>query len=538
MSQMLVHDGPPPVRNGYVACRSAPSGGRDVHSLRASSLKLNRQTPPTQQQQIQNHHQPVKLKSVRSYHQMEVTTKTTTSPGHGSSTGARRRSSLLRRSRSYGASSFNKTLGPSSSSAESPPSATNSTFAKTSDKEKEKSSPVPHHSWRRALPPLNNNNSSLSKIPSSSPVLTHNTKRASLPTITNHNSHNHAMKEKKPTMHSSSDHGHNLTLSYNQHWAQHYCTQKYTSSSIHKRRVLYRLLGVCILLGIAGFAVSIVLSRDHTDTTTTNVANDPSTTEQPPEDASSVKRPTSKANSRLRNSQSQLKRSFTSLLLAKSITTTDRLQDPFSPASAALDWLIDVSTHTWQQSDQDIISRFSLACLFFATHTTGSLWKVETHWMTSMNEDGGVHVCDWYGVACAHYQVGPNQVEEVVTQVNLTKNQLQGTIPEEFWNGLARDLVLIDLSDNQLWGTLPDGDHWWSRGMFPNLQTLYLHNNAMTGTIPFNLQSTKTILQKTNLKHASLKHNHFQELPGRSEEAVQQRTRQRRTKRRQDDGDP
>jgi len=120
-----------------------------------------------------------------------------------------------------------------------------------------------------------------------------------------------------------------------------------------------------------------------------------------------------------------------------------------------------------------------------------------------------IHVCEWYGIECAHVQrsATTDDVSEQVTKINLSQNQLQGTIPEELILGLKTDLIVLDLSYNQLWGSLPinalhvsatshDYPYW-------QLQTLILHHNAMTGSIPI------TLAAASNLREIQLDHNHF-----------------------------
>jgi Leucine rich repeat len=267
--------------------------------------------------------------------------------------------------------------------------------------------------------------------------------------------------------------------------------QKSNTKSAMARKV-YIILITAFLIGFAGFLVSAFTTSGAAANTSAIPITNPTSRPLSAVDDSQPQRS-------LRHATPQLRRSITSLLLAHSITTPDRLEDPFSPASAALDWLLDVPS--WTLDDDAITTRFALACLFFATHTTGSQWTNEDAWMTQTSSGTyGVHVCDWHGITCA-------ESSEIVTQVNLTHNSLQGTIPMEFFKGLGPKLRVLDLSYNQLWGTLPEWSH------LPELQTLLLQHNALTGPLPHNLQSMQTILQTTHLKHVQLHHNHFENMP-------------------------
>ena len=137
-------------------------------------------------------------------------------------------------------------------------------------------------------------------------------------------------------------------------------------------------------------------------------------------------------------------KTFSALVLDWGFTSRERLEDPFSPAARALDWLVYTDTKTNQFGA--IRTRYALACFFFATQSSekGHKWIEDRHWLSSFP------VCLWYGIECI------NQRDEIasVRSLNLSSNALTGTIPQEI-GMLGLDIHTFDVSDNKIGGTIP-----------------------------------------------------------------------------------
>ncbi|WP_158594718.1 Ig-like domain-containing protein [Ulvibacterium marinum] len=82
-------------------------------------------------------------------------------------------------------------------------------------------------------------------------------------------------------------------------------------------------------------------------------------------------------------------------------------------------------------------------------------------------------VCDWFGVTVTN---------NLVTRIDLTNNNLDGTIPSGF--AIFSNLIHLRLSNNQISGSIPS-----DLGPLENLRTLNLSNNQLSGTIPTSIGS-------------------------------------------------
>jgi Leucine-rich repeat (LRR) protein len=155
-----------------------------------------------------------------------------------------------------------------------------------------------------------------------------------------------------------------------------------------------------------------------------------------------------------------------------------------------------------------IIECTALEALYNSTN--GSEWVNDTGWEV-MNTP-----CSWFGITCSGSRV---------TQINLSNNQLTGTIPFQLGNlpnlkylylnynqlgdgippqlGNLSNLTRLVLSSNQLIGNIPtllgnltsltqldlsynqlSGSIPTQLGSLTNLTLLYLHNNQLTGPLP------------------------------------------------------
>jgi hypothetical protein len=167
-----------------------------------------------------------------------------------------------------------------------------------------------------------------------------------------------------------------------------------------------------------------------------------------------------------------------------------------TPQNNALQWLANQDPANLAATDAHFHLRYVLAVFFFST--SGKLknfqrpiagWTKQDHWMT------GQCVCKWYGVRC----VGDNAMDDEhehehigqVFALNLTSNQVQGTIPLELQT--LPGLESIDLSRNKMGGTIPS-----ELALFSSLRDLFLRANRMTGPVPSEL-GTMTLLRDLHL---------------------------------------
>ena len=113
-------------------------------------------------------------------------------------------------------------------------------------------------------------------------------------------------------------------------------------------------------------------------------------------------------------------------------------------------------------------------------------WLRENRWMTS------AAICDWYGIQCE--TIGPHQV---IRQLNLTSNELKGTLPSEL-QALSH-LEALDISNNRLSGEIPRV--LWKK---LHLRSFVVGRNQIGGSLPEELASL------TKAQELDLSFNAFQ----------------------------
>ncbi len=135
------------------------------------------------------------------------------------------------------------------------------------------------------------------------------------------------------------------------------------------------------------------------------------------------------------------------------------------------------------------------ALISLYNQTGGSNWTSNSGWLGESGTE-----CSWLGVSC----LGGH-----VNRLDLNNRGLTGTIPRELV--LLSNLKELDLSHNQLKGNIPYElgkivttssitDLMPSQEEEPSIQleTLHLHNNQLTGTIPNNFRDLKILTLHRN----------------------------------------
>jgi len=146
-------------------------------------------------------------------------------------------------------------------------------------------------------------------------------------------------------------------------------------------------------------------------------------------------------------------------------------RDPTTPQAQAIAWLQnDNITLTPGRSTRTVLERYVLMVLYFSTAGRG--WRSQL-WTS------GVDICTWNGVnVLAGIGLGLGcQEDGVLTSLDLTYNNLRGTIPWEV--GLLSNLTRIILIENRLTGSIPQQINYLNR-----LESLQVSSNTLTGPLP------------------------------------------------------
>lgn len=185
----------------------------------------------------------------------------------------------------------------------------------------------------------------------------------------------------------------------------------------------------------------------------------------------------------------------------------EAFRDEDSPQSRALQWVY-VDNANAGYSDQQLVQRWVLASFYYASG--GDEWVVNEGWVG--NDGGGNNdECEWHGVSC---------LQGVVSKIELEQNRLVGEIvpeivllshlyvlslgneydaPKDERNELVMPLPvflgdltylsLLNLQGVGLTSTIPEKLlNSWTR-----LESLYLNNNDLTGTLPKNIKKLTSL---------------------------------------------
>jgi Leucine-rich repeat (LRR) protein len=189
------------------------------------------------------------------------------------------------------------------------------------------------------------------------------------------------------------------------------------------------------------------------------------------------------------------------------------LRDSDTPQNMALDWLVTQNANIQDLGPEVVIQTFALATLYFATG--GNTWTRLDKWLTP-----DVNICLWYTSGDTDNVCTINSDgTPILTHLNLTKNNVQGTFPAELAHLSA--LQSIVFSNNAITGTLPDqlftetsdlqyfalsgndikGTLPTSIGLLTDLSHLNFHSNTFEGTLPTEIAlmtSLRTLVLSSN----------------------------------------
>lgn len=128
--------------------------------------------------------------------------------------------------------------------------------------------------------------------------------------------------------------------------------------------------------------------------------------------------------------------------------------DPKSYQSLALQWMESTNNSSVLYSNQTLIQRYVLACLYYNTFAVGTYytdvsygegivpdWVNSKFWMTSQDE------CTWFGIKC-------NSNKEI-SAIDMPTNKLTGSIPPEIIL-LGNSLEFLDINYNVVYNANED----------------------------------------------------------------------------------
>jgi Leucine-rich repeat (LRR) protein len=148
--------------------------------------------------------------------------------------------------------------------------------------------------------------------------------------------------------------------------------------------------------------------------------------------------------------------------------------DKTDPFLLATSWLTATDT---TNAKEHAIARFALATFFYSSN--GDNWYNNTNWLSDE------HYCNWYGVVCCEHTFGstmclPGDFGHIV-EIDLFRNNVTGTISPALV--MLPHLQSLYLSENKLSGTIPGH----ALGSLQHLTKLWVSHNLLSGTIPSEL---------------------------------------------------
>jgi Leucine-rich repeat (LRR) protein len=197
----------------------------------------------------------------------------------------------------------------------------------------------------------------------------------------------------------------------------------------------------------------------------------PSVSLQPPNQEVTVSPPISSPATRAPNVFVDPFRFVADLLYQESPVSIRALGDQRSPQYRALRWSADDLQGSPDLSEERILQRWTLAVFFFSLG--GEAWLSRDGWLTRENE------CLWFSSSPDDESI----CDELgrLKRIVLEGNNLQGGLPDEL--GLLSDsLTEVNVSKNQVSGSIPT-----YFGTLTSLRHLSMSQNDLVGPIPLEL---------------------------------------------------
>ncbi|KAL3915551.1 MAG: hypothetical protein SGILL_005597 [Bacillariaceae sp.] len=152
------------------------------------------------------------------------------------------------------------------------------------------------------------------------------------------------------------------------------------------------------------------------------------------------------------------------------------LQDPNSPQSMALDWLLENELLEDYEDDR-LLQRYTMAVLFYSSN--GEAWSSNDGWLTDQDE------CTWYS---SESETSICTEEGLVDEFDLDNNNVGGTLPWTEFGMLSNQLRVVDFFENQVTGILPS-----QIGLLTSLLAIDIYSNRLSGSLPTDLGSLTTL---------------------------------------------
>ncbi len=165
------------------------------------------------------------------------------------------------------------------------------------------------------------------------------------------------------------------------------------------------------------------------------------------------------------------------LLLSKA----ESLEDSSSPQFRAVSWMStfdSVNTLSTFGLGSAFAQRYALVVIYFSL--LGEGWTNQEKWL-----DPSLHECDWSSGIFCQYDLSE---ERVVTGFDATRNNLQGSVPDEI--GLLTSSESFRIPKNTVGGTLPS-----TIGKMTSLSVIDCSENEIEGSIPSTIGGVSNLIQ-------------------------------------------
>jgi hypothetical protein len=230
----------------------------------------------------------------------------------------------------------------------------------------------------------------------------------------------------------------------------------------HVRRRRLAQVSLVIVLVIVAVTLSLVLTKDKNSGSLGESSEDSKARTMPPRPVPPtppVFDPTTIKTFNKTWDQDSLKS------LLQTSTNSTLLEDAGTVQGKAFNWLYQSKPHGMH--DERVQQRYVLAVTYYAFQ--GQSWTKQDGWLTAKHE------CTWHGVMCGNdgsnsfpvvegpegigdfgfRQLSTDAFAEVVTYLNLSRNNLRGALPNEIKH--LASLVQLVLSENYIEGSISKG---------------------------------------------------------------------------------